>query len=81
MPPGPRPPGPSKVGSQGVSSGALNHREETRLDAQQQHIDNVENRAKADGRVSLAERARLERKQDRANRRIVRQKHDRQVRF
>jgi|CXWL01.1.fsa_nt_gi hypothetical protein len=65
---------------QGVASGELNRREEARLEGNQQHIDNVENRALADGVVTGHERRVIERKQDRSSRRIARQKHDRQVR-
>lgn len=65
---------------QGVASGELTKREAARLDAQQDHIENKEDRAEADGVVTKREKASLERSQDRANRRIVKQKNDRQDR-
>ena len=66
---------------QGVASGELTRREARRLEAQQTHIDRMENRAKADGVVTGRERARIHQTQDRASARIARNKHDRQARF
>jgi hypothetical protein len=63
---------------QGVASGSLTQREANRLERGQQHVDNMENRAKADGVVTRAERARLHQAQDAQSARIYRQKHDRQ---
>lgn len=63
---------------QGVASGELTTREAAKLDAQQAHIENKEERAEADGVVTKREKARIERSQDRANRRIAKQKHDKQ---
>ena len=65
---------------QGVGSGELTDREANRLEAREEHIENVEDRAKADGVVTRKERVRLEVKQDRTSRAIARQKHDRQDR-
>ena len=65
---------------QGVASGELTNREANRLEAREEHIENVEDRAKADGVVTRKERVRLEVKQDRTSRAIARQKHDRQDR-
>jgi hypothetical protein len=65
---------------QGVASGELTKREAAKLEAQQEHIENKEERAEADGVVTAREKARIERSQDRANRRIAKQKHDRQDR-
>lgn len=65
---------------QGVASGELTQREAVKLDAQQEHIENKEDRAEADGVVTKREKASIERSQDRANRRIAKQKHDRQDR-
>ncbi len=62
----------------GTASGQLNQRETNRLEHQQTHIDNMESRAKADGKVTRLERARITREQNQANRRIKLQKHDRQ---
>jgi len=63
---------------QGVASGNLTQREANRLERGQQHVDNMENRAKADGVVTRGERARLHQAQDVQSARIHRQKHDRQ---
>jgi hypothetical protein len=63
---------------QGIASGELNARETARLDRGQQHVDNMENRAKADGVVTKGERAKIHAAQDRQSARIYRQKHDRQ---
>ena len=62
----------------GIASGQLNGREANRLNKQQGHIDNMENRAQSDGVMTKKERARIGAAQDRASRHIVREKHDRQ---
>lgn len=64
----------------GVASGEITKREEARLDAQQERIDDKEARIKSDGVVTKRERARLQRSENRASRNIARQKHDRQDR-
>lgn len=64
---------------QGVASGQLTLREARRLEAGQQHVRNMETRAKADGVVTPGERARLQQAQDVQSKRIYRQEHDRQV--
>jgi hypothetical protein len=64
---------------QGVASGELNARETARLERGQQRVDNMENRAKADGVVTNRERAKITHRQNIEGRRIYRQKHDRQV--
>jgi uncharacterized membrane protein YebE (DUF533 family) len=63
---------------QGIESGALTQREAARMDRQQDRVDNMENRAKADGVVTKGERARIHHAQNRSSRHIYRQKHDRQ---
>ena len=63
---------------QGVASGEVTIREEARLDAQQERIDNRKMRFKSDGVVTRSERVRLQRSQHRASRNIAKQKHDRQ---
>jgi uncharacterized membrane protein YebE (DUF533 family) len=63
---------------QGVASGELNARETARLERGQQHVENMETRAKSDGVVTARERARIHNAQDRQSARIYRQKHDRQ---
>lgn len=61
---------------QGVNSGTLTPREENRLRRGEQRIENTQNRAEADGKLTAAERARIERQQNVESRRIARQKHD-----
>jgi peptidoglycan hydrolase CwlO-like protein len=63
---------------QGIASGQLNEREANRLNKQQEHLNKVEDKAKADGVVTKGERARIDHAQDRASRHIAREKHDRQ---
>lgn len=64
---------------QGARSGALNGREVYRLERNQGRIDRAEHRMRSSGgRLTYRERARLDRRQDRASARIYRQKHDRQ---
>lgn len=63
---------------QGIQSGALNPREADRLERRQERIDGLEQKAKADGTVTKAERARIHQAQNRESRRIHRQKYDRQ---
>lgn len=63
---------------QGVASGSLTQREANRLERGQNRVDNMENRAKADGVVTRQERARIHHTQDVQSNRIAQQKHDRQ---
>lgn len=63
---------------QGVASGQLTQREAAHMRAGQTHVQNMEDRAKADGTVTGKERVRIERAQDTQSARIYRQKHDRQ---
>ena len=65
---------------QGVASGSLTQREANRLDRGQQRVDNMENRAKADGVVTPQERQRIHRAQDTQNRQIAKKKHNRRHR-
>jgi hypothetical protein len=65
---------------EGVRSGELTGREAARLQARQAKIQHDKRRAKADGVVTPAERARLHAEQNRASRAIHRQKHDAQKR-
>lgn len=66
---------------QGVKSGELTKAEATRLGVQHVAINREIRQARADdGRLDAAERARIERKQDKLSRRIYRQKHDGQSR-
>ncbi len=63
---------------QGVASGELNQREASRLERQQDRIQGMEERAKADGVVTKQERRAIHGAQNRASRNIAKEKHDRQ---
>jgi hypothetical protein len=66
---------------QGVKSGELTKREAARLEVQHLAVKREVHQARADdGHIDAAERAQLERHQDRLNRRIYVQKHDGQSR-
>ncbi len=65
---------------EGVKSGELTKREAVKLQAREAKIQHDKNVAKADGKVTPAERAKLNREQSAASRKIYRQKHDGQVR-
>lgn len=66
---------------QGVKSGELTKREATRLEVQHLAVKREVHQARADdGHIDAAERARIERHQDRLSRRISVQKHDGQSR-
>ncbi len=62
--------------AQGVKSGELTKAETKALAKQQRAIHRAEKRAKADGVVTPAERARIKTRQAKANRSIYNQKHD-----
>jgi hypothetical protein len=62
--------------TEGRQSGELTNGEAALLNKQQRHIRRSERRAKADGDVTVAERRKLERKQDRASRNIKRAKNN-----
>ena len=61
---------------QGVQSGALTPRETRTLDARENKIAANESAAKADGKVTPAERARLRGEERRTSRAIARKKHN-----
>jgi outer membrane lipoprotein SlyB len=63
---------------QGTQSGALTGREAARLDRGQERVQTMEDKAKADGKVTRTERVRLHAAQDAQSARIYSQKHDRQ---
>ena len=65
---------------EGVKSGELTKPEAKRLAKNQKHIKHAEAKAKADGVVTPGERAKLDHKQDKASKRIAKQKHDKQDR-
>lgn len=61
---------------EGRKDADLTHREASLLNKEQRHIRRTEKRAKADGEVTVREKAKVERKQDRANRHIRRAKNN-----
>jgi hypothetical protein len=61
---------------QGVSSGQLNAKETNRLDKREAKLAADEAAAKADGKVTYAERKKLQREADRDSAAIYRQKHN-----
>jgi Skp family chaperone for outer membrane proteins len=61
---------------QGVASGSLTSKEAANLDKRQDKIEADEAAAKADGKVTRAERRKLQREESRASAAIKRQKHD-----
>jgi hypothetical protein len=64
----------------GIASGELTPREAAKLERREAHIERSEQRAKADGVVTPAERRHLNRELNRSSRAIARQKHDAQRR-
>lgn len=61
---------------QGVRSGQLTPEEAARLEKQQKKIQNAEDAAKADGKVTAQERKKLHKMQDNASENINRKKHN-----
>jgi hypothetical protein len=64
----------------GVKSGELTRVEATKARVDQAKIKRAEAKAKSDGVVTAGERAKLDAKQDRASKRIYKNKHDAQKR-
>lgn len=60
----------------GKQTGQLNRAEAHRLQAQQRHIQDLKQLAKADGRVTRKERIYIEQQQARASTNIYRHKHN-----
>ena len=63
---------------QGTQSGALTGNEASKLEKGQTHVQNMENKAMADGKVTKKEAGRIEHAQDQQSKKIEHQKHDRQ---
>lgn len=61
---------------QGVQSGQLTPRETANLERGQAKVETLEAKAKADGKVTAKERARITRVQDKQSRKIYRKKHN-----
>ncbi len=66
--------------AEGIESGELTAKEATRLEAGQAKIEADRQKALSDGTMTKREKAKLTREQNRASRRIYRQKHDAQKR-
>jgi len=64
---------------QGMQDGQLTRREAYRLRMHQRHIRRMELRARADGRIVMRERIRLNRAHERQNARIWRFRHNHRV--
>ena len=64
----------------GGKSGALTPRETRKLERGQRHLEKLETKAQADGKVTAREKVRLEHAQDVQSKRIYNQKHDKQTR-
>ncbi len=62
---------------QGSASGQLTPAEQKRLEAQQKHIQKIEDKATVDGIMTGKEKARIARAQNRSHRKIYRKKHNR----
>jgi len=63
----------------GLKSGELNTREAAKLEREEAKINRVEAKAMADGKVTAAERNRIDHLQDKASRDIHKEKHDAQT--
>ena len=63
---------------EGVKSGALTEKEAARLEKGQDKVQKLEDKARADGKVTAKERERIHQAQDNQSRKIKREKHDRQ---
>jgi hypothetical protein len=66
---------------QGGHAGSLTPKEAARLEKGQDHLQAMEDKAKADGQVTKKERVHLQSAEDKQSARIHRQKHDRQHAF
>lgn len=63
----------------GLKSGQLNTREAAKLEREESKISRVEANAMADGKVTAAERGRIDKLQDKASHDIYKEKHDAQT--
>ncbi|MBL7684581.1 MAG: hypothetical protein JNK65_00910, partial [Deltaproteobacteria bacterium] len=61
---------------QGASSGQLTDKEQKNLEKGQEHVENLEDKAKADGVVTRRERRRLHHAQNVQSRKIYNKKHN-----
>ncbi len=63
---------------QGVQSGSLTQKEAANLEKGQTHVQNMENKALSDGKVTQKEAQRINETQNKQSRKIEQQKHDQQ---
>lgn len=63
---------------QGFKSGELTDKEATRLEKGQDHVQTLEDKAKADGTVTQKERERIHHAQNKQSKKLYHEKHDRQ---
>lgn len=61
---------------QGVQTGSLSNKEVSRLEGGQARVNRAEARAGADGHVSAGEQRRIQHKENKQSRQIVREKHN-----
>ncbi len=66
--------------AKGEASGRLSSKEAARMKAGQANVATMEANAKADGKVTRAERKAIHKEQNKQSKRIYRQKHDRNKR-
>ena len=62
--------------AKGQATGQVSNQEAARLNAGQAKVDGMKQGAKADGKVTRAERKAINKEQNKQSRRIARQKHD-----
>ena len=65
--------------AQGINSGALTSKEATNLEKRETKIENDKEAAKADGKVTRAERAKLQHEENKASKKIFAKKHNARV--
>ncbi len=63
---------------QGVASGQLTGKEAARMEKGQAHVEKMEAKAKADGKVTPKERGKLQQAQNNQSQKIKHNKHDKQ---
>jgi hypothetical protein len=63
---------------QGVKSGALTNKEASKLEVGQTKVEKMEEKAKADGKVTKREHRRIHQEQNKQSQRIYKKKHNQQ---
>lgn len=64
---------------QGLQSGALNTREAAKLEREESRVDKMESNALKDGKITGAEKRRIDNAHDKVSRDVYREKHDAQT--